>query len=981
MGQGPGIRGAGNAQTLTGLLQRLVKRYRLPLLYLCVTIFLAGFSGCGGGPQINTIDEKTGEVKPNFELKDSTPLPGNHQRKIIVASNPLVSDEEDNDEEDKNNEEVEGDANTEGDAEEEDDKKKDISEPDPENWRVKPNHWVTIQNEGISKKEDFSGVLKHSMWKANDRPKQIPGTRYFLRTQRPASLAKEQPKKFESPIFVTDHDTLTVIPQLETTSGSPITQDLDRLLPLEDYQYHMVLLTDAPLSYQFLKFLPSIWNVRLNQSLSDELMNEAIDELDWSMDNDSATQLQIKSLFYKLTISDWKDAPELPSNVQQWTSIAYLIWSDDYDPNQLSPDQQQAIVDWLHFGGQIIVCGDATTNLANSFLEPYLPVEPTGKVNSDGIAMTKFAANWSLRRDLQNRMVSPVFTDQENMILTTWKLRPDGREIEKCEGLVAEKSVGKGRVVSVAFPLNHIRLRSWTGLDNWFNACLLRRPGRQFTETDYGSSFELQESSARSPAGFNWTGKRTEPDTLASGRFTGFRLLARDLGSKPGSSSDYAPEKLQPKFADPVGRRIDSVNTNSTGGWNDYSQISSAARATLKDQAGITPPKREWVLKALLIYLAVLVPANYLVFRLLGRLEFAWFSVPIISVIGGIAVVRAAALDIGFSNKKLQVNVIEFAPGYQRAHITGYGSLYSSLTSSFHYNSENPSTVALPFPTQNASSDADDSTSLIEEAATEFNFQYGKEVRFGPQNVLSNTLEMYHYEQFADLGGPFQLLDGDTVISNFSSLNLQDVFLLRCISENQFQFATLPKLDSESDVSLNWKPFSDAAEVQALWSDTCFADYTFELRQLLTRMADAEIPIESTSWTAVMNFYQDIDPKFSSSLRVIAERHQIPPDSTFTGGLLLEAYRESRVADEIHLGRFSRLLTEIPLGAGEARMFGWSDQEIGDFQVAPSASQARSRSFVVAHLTTPEMPSIGSDKNLAYPPKNQKDTDDFEELE
>jgi hypothetical protein len=43
----------------------------------------------------------------------------------------------------------------------------------------------------------------------------------------------------------------------------------------------------------------------------------------------------------------------LPSNALAWTNIAYLIW-DDVDPSLLSPEQQQAIVDWLHWGGQLI---------------------------------------------------------------------------------------------------------------------------------------------------------------------------------------------------------------------------------------------------------------------------------------------------------------------------------------------------------------------------------------------------------------------------------------------------------------------------------------------------------------------------------------------------------------------------------------------------------------------------------------------------
>ena len=63
----------------------------------------------------------------------------------------------------------------------------------------------------------------------------------------------------------------------------------------------------------------------------------------------------------------------LPSQPLAWTPIAYLLW-DGLRPNLLTPDQQQALLDWLHWGGQIIVSGPNSLDLLRgSFLEPYLP--------------------------------------------------------------------------------------------------------------------------------------------------------------------------------------------------------------------------------------------------------------------------------------------------------------------------------------------------------------------------------------------------------------------------------------------------------------------------------------------------------------------------------------------------------------------------------------------------------------------------------
>ena len=64
-----------------------------------------------------------------------------------------------------------------------------------------------------------------------------------------------------------------------------------------------------------------------------------------------------------------------------WSSIAYILW-DALDPNAFTLEQQAALVDWLHWGGQIIVNGPGSLDLlAGSFLEPYLPATSIGSRN------------------------------------------------------------------------------------------------------------------------------------------------------------------------------------------------------------------------------------------------------------------------------------------------------------------------------------------------------------------------------------------------------------------------------------------------------------------------------------------------------------------------------------------------------------------------------------------------------------------------
>ena len=69
-----------------------------------------------------------------------------------------------------------------------------------------------------------------------------------------------------------------------------------------------------------------------------------------------------------------KSAP-LPSHSLAWTTIAYVFW-DDLDPAVLDNQQQQALLDWLHWGGQLVISGpNSLDKLRGSFLAPYLPGE------------------------------------------------------------------------------------------------------------------------------------------------------------------------------------------------------------------------------------------------------------------------------------------------------------------------------------------------------------------------------------------------------------------------------------------------------------------------------------------------------------------------------------------------------------------------------------------------------------------------------
>lgn len=866
------------------------------------------------------------------------------------------------------------------------------TEFDPSNLAVKPGHWVTLQSDGSTTQDTFSGDLKYSLRRGDARPRVVPGTRYYLRSQRPVTLAKDQTKRFETPLFMIDTNQLTVQPELLTRSGGEIYLPPHRMPDLLPHQYHLVVLSDQPDSYNFLNLVPSIRNAKLNSLIGDWLDQTSSGLLDAGY----ADSYRSKSdaTYYKLTLSKWNSTVELPAGMQQWTSIAYLIWGD-FDPARLSAEQQTALVDWLHFGGQLIVGGDAVETLSQSFLQSYLPVEPTGSVNEPYSSLRPLLEHWSLQRDASGQLMLPNLEDNETFVRTQWTLTRDGRDVPHCNGLVAERQVGKGRIVSTAFALQLPRLRGWSSLDHWFNSCLLRRPGRQHRAEDdifqtisnqNAADTSLTGSPIQDVVGFNW--RSDFLSTFQPSVYTSLDFAARDWVASNETLLAAADGTSEPRVADALlptvtadGRRFGlGSNRRSQAAWNDYSDVSQAARASLKDQAGITPPSREWVLQALIIYLVILVPVNYVIFRLLRRLEWAWFSIPVIAVTGAFVVVRAASLDIGFSNKQLQIQLLEIPTDYQRGHLTGYGSLYSSLTTRFRFQADNPTTVALPFPSANTPAETS-------ETPLEFSLEPGRPMRFGPQEIVSNTMEMYQFQQVVDLGGRLEYLSNDATTADRTSERLRNGTRIKLSHLGLFRmddrsgrvlFAHIADLAAGGEADIPWQVLPTDETWLNQWQGTCLEDFGVTAGQWMSAMLAVPLDPDQTAWPVVAESFRSTRPEWSEALERAARRLGLPREAKFSNELLAAAVRENAV-DGLGLGNLFRAVLRQPLGPEEVRLVAWTDDAVHQWEIQPAASQSDHRSLVLAHLRAPQLPPLGYDQNLAYsasPPPTDEPSDE-----
>ncbi len=232
--------------------------------------------------------------------------------------------------------------------------------------------------------------------------------------------------------------------------------------------------------------------------------------------------------YYEVVSMPATRRPSLPTNALYWTSIAYLLW-DDFDPALWDVDQQRALIDWLHWGGQIIVSGpDALEQLRNSFLRPYLP------------ASVEKVANFFGRRPGRTELLGGRIrlSPQPRETLAgrgTEKTDPQAKFLPDTGDLLVERQVGRGRIVASAFRLTGPELTGWTGLRLLFNACLLRRPAREFSAGQ--DSEELR---------FRWADGKANSPRLDAAKMTAVRYFARDTGVE---FADYAADIMAAEAA------------------------------------------------------------------------------------------------------------------------------------------------------------------------------------------------------------------------------------------------------------------------------------------------------------------------------------------------------------------------------------------------------------------------------------------------
>ena len=608
---------------------------------------------------------------------------------------------------------------------------------------VKPGHWTPTLQTMQANRQDFVGQSSFALIDQQNQPVPLEHTGFSFAFTRPVVLAQGRAKQIEGLLLVPEQTRATRVRAtlVNRDTGSQVHQIAPRLVALPSYQYYVVVLAREATRYAFLRVTDTV-------------------RAPWEEEFDEAS-----AAHYRVVLADATKRLPLPDSALTWSSIAYLVW-DEVDPTRLSAEQQNALLDWLHWGGRLIVSGpDSLDTLRGSFLDDLLPAESGGQRQITADDLRRWAAYWSPSETGDK--------DQERWVLAPgapWsgvRLEPraEARELAGGGQLFYERDVGRGSIVVSAMQLAERALINWPGYDGFLNGALWRRPRRRFAAGPYGG------------VRVDWA---DFSDRRIDAHFTtGWRLFARDAATQAnvrpvaaGAAGSLGGPNAQVRPA------VD--RPGGLGAWSESSPLAAASRASLREAAGVRVVGAGFVLGALAVYLVVLVPLNWMVFHALERVEWAWVAAPVIAVLGTIAVVRQAQLDIGFVRSHTEVALLELQGAYPRGILSRYTALYTSLSTSYDLTFDDPTAVAAPFA-------VDDQ---MREILSNVVLEKQRTARLRGLEVSSASTKMVHSEQLFSLQGPLRLgtsSRGHLQVENRSGYDLREAAVVRRRFDKQGQ--------------------------------------------------------------------------------------------------------------------------------------------------------------------------------------------------
>jgi hypothetical protein len=752
----------------------------------------------------------------------------------------------------------------------------------------KPGHWYQANHKLKANQQDESLTAKVGIFSRERKlVPTFPGTSP-MEFQRNIAIGKDQEKnialKFYQPDIAVDNEKLDMtsetIPSYLAVNysmrgvGTTVFagEYPARLLP--GYQYNIVSISVDPARYVFWRGLDCmVWPSQ--KMMPDERIAP-----------------------HRMTdLNEDEIASQFPEHLYSMTSISHLV-INDASPSRFSTEQQNAILDWLYFGGTIIINGsDAIGGVSSSFLKELSPLNNTIASSITEEEIDRLNENWTIKEytnQIKTASIVP-FTPAKKIPKLEGELAEGASWVNSLNGLVAEKLVGQGRVVMTTFPMTDNTFIRWPSYSSFIHNAILRKPPRDVVF--------IVENNAPPVADTKYAGKYSGSE-LNPIHSTRLRLWARDLDSSMMSTS-----------------RVDTKKT-SLGAWNPQSEILLQARQSLQQSSGITVPKIETIVKLLVGYLIILVPINWLVFRLLGKVELAWVAAPIIAIVGAFVVARGVQLDVGFSRSQTEYGFLECHAGHPRGVLSTYSALYTSLSTNYRATFENENGVVTPMPSPAAEIGASKRI-----AATKYEYTFADDAGSGLQSttVLSNTTGLLQSEETVQLGGNINTkMDASllqVVVTSDSTIDLKDFGVLGIDPQGRLVKGWLGSLEKGTAMKCDLK----VQEKEDRWFD---------------------------EWNE----------------NVILSR----PDVIRSDGI---NWTSKEIGDELYLGALLEKVSKgYPLAKGEYIAIGWTDNSLSTLNIVPVAKQKKQRNLVLLHLRAGDLPKVSAD--LKIHPIQQEETDE-----
>ena len=734
---------------------------------------------------------------------------------------------------------------------------------------IKANHWSMFALEMRANLADYDGILQADPVRLADQPQEVT-------FRREARLVKGQRTRLTVPVLV------PAIPKeipFRLIRPESIREDEKWLAScrlMDPHQQLVVVLTrGANDAYQ-----------RWNSLRATTPTGVRVDD-----------QEMERARYYRLVLPLEPDKPLLAAHPLTWSPISHVIW-DGLEPEKLNVAQQQAMLDWLHWGGQLVIVGGAGPSFAplrESFLAPYLPAVATGdNVSRTGDQLSELArayppvapsvdpldamaggTEWEAAWEQMGRRYrapEPILTSSKKPLFVA-SLRPrNGATVIPLGGaddppLGVEWRVGRGRVLMLAVSLTDPDLVGWRGFDTLLRRVVLRRPEESVAEPlryngIYGGGFL--------PPRYN---ALTGPD------LTSVRYLARDLGapnrtmvdpdnfatpSQTNGAGAIAKSAVNPRsipqgfFNQPTaGTAGATVTQVPVAEWLDSAEMPRLSREVLEEASGIEIPNSWFVLRVIVAYIVALVPLNWLLCRyVLGRREWAWAIAPVLALVVAVGVERAAAYDVGYDSSCDEVDLLETHGNYPRGHLSRFASLYSTGRLRYSISYPNDATaLALPMSTSGA---------LRGEEAAQSTFQALPTPELAGFQVQPRSLALFRVEQMKALPGTVALEAGtdgaSRVIRNRGGIDLKEAWLVEVRPEGDTRAALVGDLEAGAAVPV---PTLENAEPESLVAAGKLTPRRF--LDLLHRSAVATRPEEVgelrlIAWHARPVDGQQIDP-------------------------------------------------------------------------------------------------------------------------